>query len=34
VWTVPEHGMVINRFGVNLVETVVKDGRVAWSAGA
>jgi imidazolonepropionase len=34
VWTVPEHGMVINRFGVNLVETVVKDGRVAWSAHA
>jgi len=28
VWRVPEHGMVINRFGVNLVETVVKDGRV------
>jgi imidazolonepropionase len=34
VWTVPEHGMVINRFGVNLVETVVKDGRVAWTGRA
>lgn len=32
VWRVPEHGMVINRFGVNLVEAVVKDGRVAWAA--
>jgi imidazolonepropionase-like amidohydrolase len=31
-WWVPEHGMVINRFGVNLVETMVKDGRVAWRA--
>lgn len=28
VWKVPEHGMVINRFGVNLVDIVVKDGRV------
>jgi imidazolonepropionase len=32
VWRVPEHGMVINRFGTNLVDTVVKDGRVAWRA--
>jgi imidazolonepropionase len=32
VWQVPEHGMVVNRFGVNLVDTVVKDGRVAWKA--
>jgi imidazolonepropionase len=31
IWQVPEHGMVINRFGVNLVDTVVKDGRVAWT---
>jgi imidazolonepropionase len=32
VWRVPEHGMVINRFGVNLVSAVLKDGRVAWGA--
>ena len=32
VWQVPEHGMVINRFGTNLVDAVVKDGRVAWRA--
>ncbi len=31
VWRVPEHGMVVNRFGVNLVEAVVKDGRVVVS---
>jgi imidazolonepropionase len=33
VWRVPEHGMAINRFGVNLVDTVVKDGRVVVAAG-
>jgi imidazolonepropionase len=33
VWRVPEHGMVINRFGVNLVDTVVKNGRVVVEAG-
>lgn len=32
VWSVPEHGMVINRFGTNLVDAVVANGRVAWSA--
>jgi imidazolonepropionase len=32
VWRVPEHDMVINRFGTNLADTVVKDGRVAWRA--
>ena len=32
VWEVPEHGMVVNRFGTNLVATVVKDGRIAWEA--
>jgi imidazolonepropionase len=32
VWRVPEHGMVINRFGTNLVDAVVKDGRVVWRA--
>ena len=29
MWSVPEHGMAINRFGVNLVDTVVIAGRVA-----
>ncbi len=33
LWRVPEHGMVINRFGVNLVHTVVKDGRVVVEGG-
>ncbi len=33
VWKVPEHGMVINRFGVNLVDVVVKNGRVAVENG-
>jgi imidazolonepropionase len=33
IWRVPEHGMVINRFGVNLVETVIKDGRVVVDGG-
>ncbi|MDR7420349.1 MAG: imidazolonepropionase [Armatimonadota bacterium] len=33
VWRVPEHGMVINRFGVNLVDAVVKDGRVVVEDG-
>jgi imidazolonepropionase len=32
VWRVPEHGMVINRFGTNLVDAVLKNGRVAWRA--
>jgi imidazolonepropionase len=27
IWRVPHHGMVINRFGTNLVHTVIKDGR-------
>jgi imidazolonepropionase len=41
IWNVPEHGMVINRFGVNLVDkvialgkTVVTDGRVVSQAVA
>jgi imidazolonepropionase len=29
IWTVPNHGMVINRFGVNLADTVISRGRVA-----
>jgi imidazolonepropionase len=33
LWTVPEHGMVINRFGSNLVDTVVAGGRVVVEAG-
>jgi len=28
MWTVPEHGMAINRFGVNLVDTVVVKGNM------
>lgn len=28
IWKVPDHGMVINRFGVNLVSTVVKNGKI------
>lgn len=28
IWEVPEHGMVLDRFGTNLVHTVIKDGRV------
>jgi imidazolonepropionase len=27
IWSVPEHGMVINRFGVNLAATVIIQGR-------
>lgn len=33
IWSVPEHGMVINHFGTNLVETVVKDGRIVVENG-
>jgi imidazolonepropionase len=29
VWNVPAHGLVINRFGVNLVDTVISSGRIA-----
>jgi imidazolonepropionase len=32
VWSVPSHGLAINRFGVNLVDTVIVAGRVAASA--
>lgn len=28
IWNVPSHGMVINRFGVNMVDTVLAAGRV------
>jgi imidazolonepropionase len=34
LWSVPEHGMVVHRFGTNLVDTVVKRGRVVVSGGA
>jgi imidazolonepropionase len=33
VWSVPEHGMVINRFGVNLVDTVIINGQVVAGQG-
>jgi imidazolonepropionase-like amidohydrolase len=29
IWQVPEHGMVINRFGTNLADVVIKSGSVA-----
>ena len=32
VWSVPAHGMVINRFGVNLVETVIANGKIVHSS--
>lgn len=28
VWSVPHHGMVVNRFGINLVDTVLVGGEV------
>jgi imidazolonepropionase len=33
IWSVPEHGMVINRFGVNLVRTVLIEGSVVVDNG-
>jgi imidazolonepropionase len=33
IWKVPEHGLVINRFGVNLVDTVLVAGEVVVSGG-
>jgi len=33
IWSVPEHGMVINRFGINCVNTVIADGRVVVQDG-
>jgi imidazolonepropionase len=33
VWDVPAHGLVINRFGINLVDTVVVRGRVVVEQG-
>jgi len=33
VWRVPEHGMVINQFGTNLVDTVIADGQVVVACG-
>jgi imidazolonepropionase len=33
LWAVPEHGMVINRFGSNLVDTVIAGGKVVVEAG-
>jgi hypothetical protein len=33
LWRVPEHGKVISHFGVNLVDTVVKDGQIVVESG-
>lgn len=33
IWDVPAHGLVINRFGVNLVDTVVANGQVVVEQG-
>jgi imidazolonepropionase len=33
IWKVPEHGLVINRFGVNLVDTVLVEGEVVVTDG-
>lgn len=33
IWNVPSHGMVINRFGVNLADTVISRGRVVVKDG-
>jgi imidazolonepropionase len=33
IWQVPAHGLVINRFGVNLVDTVIANGRVVVQQG-
>lgn len=33
IWDVPAHGLVINRFGVNLVDTVVANGHVVVEQG-
>ena len=33
IWKVPQHGMVINRFGVNLVDTVIAQGNIVVEQG-
>lgn len=33
IWKVPEHGLVINRFGVNLVDKVIASGRTVVADG-
>jgi imidazolonepropionase len=33
IWNVPEHGMVINRFGVRLVDRVIADGQIVVEGG-
>lgn len=33
IWKVPEHGLVINRFGVNLVDKVLASGRMVVADG-
>jgi imidazolonepropionase len=33
IWDVPAHGLVVNRFGINLVDTVIANGRVVVEHG-
>jgi imidazolonepropionase len=33
IWNVPAHGLVINRFGINLVDTVIANGKVVVQVG-
>jgi len=33
IWSVPNHGMVINRFGVNLADTVIANGEIVVEKG-
>lgn len=33
IWKVPEHGLVINRFGVNLVDQVLVGGKIVVAGG-
>jgi len=33
IWNVPAHGLVVNRFGVNLVDTVVANGKIVVEKG-
>jgi len=33
IWNVPSHGMVINRFGVNLADTVIANGEIVVERG-
>jgi len=33
IWNVPAHGLVVNRFGVNLADTVIANGKVVVEKG-